>query len=145
VIFTHTYSVRRLSSSNSPRERHFQSVMSSRGKAHPDTERSQSRKRQRIETACNRCKAKKTKCDGIEPACSRCKNLEADCVYGGVSKRGKGKTLYMSSGVDDRKLMYDSERNTYDLLRNVWRRWKLCLPVTRQVRMEHYLEKILTT
>jgi hypothetical protein len=67
--------------------------MSSPGSLRSDTEQSQPRKRQRIERACARCKARKIKCDAKQPACSRCETVDVECVYGQVGRRGKGKTL----------------------------------------------------
>jgi hypothetical protein len=67
--------------------------MSSPGSLRSDAEQSRPRKRQRIERACARCKARKIKCDAKQPACSKCETVDVECVYGEVGRRGKGKTL----------------------------------------------------
>lgn len=40
------------------------------------------RKRPRVILACNRCRQRKTKCDGRQPACGTCTKRNAECVYG---------------------------------------------------------------
>jgi len=40
-------------------------------------------KRRKIQLACNKCRNRKTRCDGRRPACLACleRGLEADCTY----------------------------------------------------------------
>ncbi|KAK7937547.1 uncharacterized protein PG986_014415 [Apiospora aurea] len=39
------------------------------------------RKRIGTQSACNRCRAKKTRCDGVRPVCGPCSKRSVDCVY----------------------------------------------------------------
>ncbi|EME43056.1 hypothetical protein DOTSEDRAFT_80583 [Dothistroma septosporum NZE10] len=52
----------------------------------------ESSKRQNITTACDHCRAKKSKCDGQRP-CSRCKRHGVDCIY----PRGQHETVQQAS------------------------------------------------
>ncbi|CAN3355763.1 hypothetical protein DICA2_B15214 [Diutina catenulata] len=41
-----------------------------------------SSKRARVDAACDRCRSRKSKCDGKKPACSSCNQRQVECVYG---------------------------------------------------------------
>ncbi|KAH8900026.1 hypothetical protein GQ53DRAFT_740999 [Thozetella sp. PMI_491] len=52
---------------------------------------STNRVKSRVTHACDRCRARKEKCDGNTPACTTCEIHEAECVYSQLRKRGKAK------------------------------------------------------
>ncbi|KAF2717440.1 hypothetical protein K431DRAFT_192295, partial [Polychaeton citri CBS 116435] len=55
------------------------------GEGSPSRHKSTSGMRKRVCKACDRCRLKKSKCDGAHP-CSRCKADNAICVFGGRKK-----------------------------------------------------------
>lgn len=50
------------------------------------TKRKAGERRVIVDTACNACRARKSRCDGARPVCSRCeaKGSSASCVYGSI-------------------------------------------------------------
>jgi hypothetical protein len=48
------------------------------------------RKRQRISQACQRCRARKFRCDGGSPSCGACTSAQATCSYDTTSARPRG-------------------------------------------------------
>jgi hypothetical protein len=53
------------------------------------------RKRQRVSQACERCRAKKYRCDGAGPPCAACHTADTACNYGQAGQRRGLKTGYV--------------------------------------------------
>jgi hypothetical protein len=53
------------------------------------------RKRQRVTQACERCRAKKYRCDGAGPPCAACHTADTTCIYGQTGQRRGLKTGYV--------------------------------------------------
>ena len=53
------------------------------------------RKRQRVSQACERCRAKKYRCDGAGPPCAACHAADTVCIYGQAGQRRGLKTGYV--------------------------------------------------
>jgi hypothetical protein len=53
------------------------------------------RKRQRVSQACERCRAKKYRCDGAGPPCAACHAADTACIYGQAGQRRGLKTGYV--------------------------------------------------
>jgi hypothetical protein len=53
------------------------------------------RKRQRVSLACERCRAKKYRCDGAGPPCAACHTADTICIYGQSGQRRGLKTGYV--------------------------------------------------
>jgi hypothetical protein len=53
------------------------------------------RKRQRVSQACERCRAKKYRCDGAGPPCAACHTADTPCNYGQAGQRRGLKTGYV--------------------------------------------------
>jgi hypothetical protein len=53
------------------------------------------RKRQRVSQACERCRAKKYRCDGAGPPCAACHTADTACIYGQAGQRRGLKTGYV--------------------------------------------------
>jgi hypothetical protein len=55
------------------------------------------RKRQRVSQACERCRAKKYRCDGAGPPCAACNTADTPCNYGQVGQRRGLKSGYVKA------------------------------------------------
>ena len=53
------------------------------------------RKRQRVSQACERCRAKKYRCDSAGPPCAACHAADTACIYGQAGQRRGLKTGYV--------------------------------------------------
>ncbi|KAM5527609.1 fungal specific transcription factor [Fusarium oxysporum f. sp. phaseoli] len=53
------------------------------------------RKRQKIDLACEECRARKVRCDGLRPECSACKRREKACIYLPESSKLSGSRRYV--------------------------------------------------
>jgi hypothetical protein len=53
------------------------------------------RKRQRVSQACERCRAKKYRCDSAGPPCAACHTADTACIYGQTGQRRGLKTGYV--------------------------------------------------
>ena len=89
------------------------------------------RARTRVSRACNRCRARKDKCDGNQPACSNCVGVEALCSYDAATKKRGLPEGYVRAveklwavsfsrvdGLED--LLVDMLHQDRDLLANIW-------------------------
>ncbi|KAG5418667.1 hypothetical protein I9W82_004195 [Candida metapsilosis] len=59
------------------------------------TKEAKNNKRPRVVLACNRCRQRKTKCDGGQPACGSCVKRNAECVYGTKYARARVTVEYV--------------------------------------------------
>ncbi|KAK6460358.1 putative transcriptional regulatory protein [Scheffersomyces coipomensis] len=67
-------------------------------------------KRSRVILACNRCRQRKTRCDGAQPICGTCTKRNIECVYGKREKRAKVSVEYVRS-LEERLNMLDHTNN----------------------------------
>lgn len=66
--------------------------------------------RKRVGKACDRCRLKKSKCDGSHP-CTRCKADNAICVFG---ERKKSHDKIYPKGFVSRLLLYLDEADSFE-------------------------------
>ncbi|EEU43586.1 uncharacterized protein NECHADRAFT_82521 [Fusarium vanettenii 77-13-4] len=73
------------------------------------------KKRQKVSAACDRCRSKKTKCDGVRPVCSPCRRRQqtsTTCTWGSRKVRGSSTSREYLFRLEQRLQELENERRT---------------------------------